>query len=424
MRDFSDFKLWQPLDQALGTNRRPGSASDYRTRLAKVLKPLDGVELARFIHELAHLLDALRTQRHWVAASLRLGRLADDEEFAHLRNWVIAHGHEAYAGFLNDPDSLALLDPDQQSPFLAPLSATPLKLYGVLEAQDAQLNDRVDDALGELRFEGEWDLHIGWEYWKPPGVADLQRDFPRLWRRYGAQWHSGRPDRLAATPGLAGFVKQAAVEGLGLVKCGDRINIEGSEVEIIGISDMHAMLAEPDSVEQQCDIGDGFRYVARVREADGSTRCNQLLSAEFLKRIGPSQFQIPDWTPVEIEEDEELEAWEAADGAIQERLQQALESEPEVRIRFAAYDEDDNGLPIDNLDDVAYVGTVQFEEIDEGDGECYTSARLSNPTWIDIARAANTMLLTLNYTHHVYLEGIEVSPGDDEADLGEFLLGS
>ena len=44
---------------------------------------------------------------------------------------------------------------------------------------------------------------------------------------------------------------------------------------------------------------------------------------------------------------------------------------------------------------------------DPNDGETWESEVLDNPTWLDVARVANQMLIALN-DHHVYLEGIDI----------------
>lgn len=422
MSSLDTLAVWTHLDALVARHGAMGGAESYRKRLNSLLKGFDGLALARFIHELAHVSAALRSPRHWAAASLRAGAILGDSDFRDLRSWVVAHGQRAWHAVVNDPDSLADLTPADDQPFLAPLVATPRKLYATLASRDPGLDERVRAALGDTLFDASRDDHIGWERWTIPEAAALARSLPRLWARCGSRWIPGVSDRVDAEHDLFGFVDRADVAGLGIVRPGTRLvrSHDGRAFEVLGIHDMALGFgsAAGDSEE--------VRYAARIREEDGTIRCNQLLARRFLHRPGEVPAPAPEFhgddQPID---DAALDAWEAADDAIQAHVAAALKDEGEVRVRFSAYDEDAQGRPVDNLHEVAHRGAIQFSEVDAADGERFMSEVLVDPTWLDITRVANRMMIALGYFDHVYLEGIEVERASrGKPAKGSFLLGS
>jgi len=65
--------------------------------------------------------------------------------------------------------------------------------------------------------------------------------------------------------------------------------------------------------------------------------------------------------------------------------------------------------PLNNLKQVAVRGKVMFiQDHDEfwGEGETYQSPVMENPTWLDLAVAANKMIQTVGDYHHIFLEAV------------------
>lgn len=84
----------------------------------------------------------------------------------------------------------------------------------------------------------------------------------------------------------------------------------------------------------------------------------------------------------------------------------------EAYVSYSAYGSDEQGRPIDNLDDVAVYGKVEFvaERDTSYGGEAsqpYRSPVLENPTWLDLCVLANAMMETTGDFHHVFLDGID-----------------
>ena len=80
-----------------------------------------------------------------------------------------------------------------------------------------------------------------------------------------------------------------------------------------------------------------------------------------------------------------------------------------VMIRYSAYIVDKEGIPINNLDDIAVKGKVRFyQKHDEfyGKGKDYVSKVVENPTWLDVSKLANNMIKVTGDKHHIFLEGV------------------
>ena len=126
---------------------------------------------------------------------------------------------------------------------------------------------------------------------------------------------------------------------------------------------------------------------------------------------------------------------------------------------YGANKYDDEGVPIDNLDEIAIEGKVYFfqkygnvwQECGEeppgkepisvaiseadpqaeieihmyiGKGKDYTSQLVENPTWLEVAQFADDMIRITGDYHHVYLEGIEVIEEKDRIKKAIFCMGS
>jgi hypothetical protein len=95
-------------------------------------------------------------------------------------------------------------------------------------------------------------------------------------------------------------------------------------------------------------------------------------------------------------------------------------------VLYSAYRTRDD-LPIDNLDEIAIHGKVQFHAEHDpfwGHGNHYTSAIIDSPTWLDVAVLGNQMIKTTRDFHHQFLEGVRVVNECNGVKHAKFLMGS
>ena len=422
MPELSTLELWTHLDALLARKANPDDADAFRRRLSDHLKKLDTLALARFVGDFRLASAAIETRTMWWAASLVRGAICEAIEFDAFRAWVIGHGRDAYLDAHAHPDALAAWPVPKDAsrkpaPSLATLAETPMKacykrLAGAPKLERAAHAAMCPDALPE-----DADTAVGWRYWDVPTAAALARELPKLWAVHGKRWK----DHPAPTI-LREFVREADVHGLGRVRIGDELvsRHDGSRFTVLGISDGSVL---PDGCDGEYVGGEEFRYIARVREEDGTVRCNQGLSGTYQRR--PHEPHVPLPEPEPYVADPADDARDARDAAIQQRVHAALSAHGPVRVVHAAYDEDAEGMPIDNLDEIAHRGALRIVETDGRDGERFESEILTNPTWLDLLRVANAMIDALGYEDHVYLEGFEVTKRPrGKAAVAELLMGS
>jgi hypothetical protein len=126
--------------------------------------------------------------------------------------------------------------------------------------------------------------------------------------------------------------------------------------------------------------------------------------------------------------DEEMERWCEVYERIERRVAERIGHRQEVGVRYAAYPDDAEGLPIDNLDEVAYSGFIRFR--DEGSDSLawrsvpWESAVLEDPTWLDLCVVANDKILRGGDRHHVFLEGISLGEIADGVMQAQLRMGS
>jgi hypothetical protein len=111
--------------------------------------------------------------------------------------------------------------------------------------------------------------------------------------------------------------------------------------------------------------------------------------------------------------------------AIQARVEKAIGSG--CVVQYAAYQFDARKLPIDNLDEVAAVGSVQFVQKHDpfwGAGKDYQSATVHNPTWLDVASIANEMINITGDQQHCFLEGFTSVGRKGKISIFELDMGS
>ena len=97
--------FWAVIDRATD---RPGSPDEVAKRAAAELATRDREEILGWDRHLGKVLAASGTQDLWAAAYLINGGCSEDG-FDAFRGWLIAHGREAVARAVADPDSLAEL---------------------------------------------------------------------------------------------------------------------------------------------------------------------------------------------------------------------------------------------------------------------------------------------------------------------------
>lgn len=104
--------------------------------------------------------------------------------------------------------------------------------------------------------------------------------------------------------------------------------------------------------------------------------------------------------------------WEAH-ASIAVRLQQLLHEEQ--RIEYCAYFEDEDGLPIDNLDEIAVSGTCVLVGPQDAAAPLagWEGTELQDPTWLQVAKQVNRMLLECEERQRVHFEGLDwIAPHD------------
>ena len=115
------------------------------------------------------------------------------------------------------------------------------------------------------------------------------------------------------------------------------------------------------------------------------------------------------------------EAYDARMDAIRERVEKAF---PDGLVEFSAFPEDNEGLPVDVLDEIAVEGPVIFIATHDpffGAGKDFRSSMLNSPKWLDVIAVANAAVQCTGDEHHVYLEGI-TDTGERQAAARVFLL--
>ena len=94
---------------------------------------------------------------------------------------------------------------------------------------------------------------------------------------------------------------------------------------------------------------------------------------------------------------------------------------------YSAYQSESDDLPIDNLDQIAIHGNVQFHAEHDpcwGEGKPYTSPAVNSPTWLDVSVLADEMIKTTGDYHHQFLESVFVIDERDGVKIARFSMGS
>ncbi len=126
--------------------------------------------------------------------------------------------------------------------------------------------------------------------------------------------------------------------------------------------------------------------------------------------------------------DDYMKKWSAANDAIQKKVEVALaKKNQKPSVIYSAYKSDKDGIPLDNLDEIAVMGKVIIvENADDffGNGNGYQSTVINNPTWLDLTLLANEMILIVGDFHHIYFEDVRPMDSEGEVKLYKFVMGS
>ena len=151
----------------------------------------------------------------------------------------------------------------------------------------------------------------------------------------------------------------------------------------------------------------------------------EFVGADFVKTHLPKlweqfgdQWQGPSYTILGEQDDEVPDPLEM-------RIENAIEERVSVpHVVYARTNEE--GELLDELEQCAFEGKIVFVKEaykDNPDSKLYKSNVLENPTWLDIAVAANRMIMRTEDYDHYFLEDIEiVKPG--EVTEARFIMGS
>jgi hypothetical protein len=93
----------------------------------------------------------------------------------------------------------------------------------------------------------------------------------------------------------------------------------------------------------------------------------------------------------------------------------------EVKVNYEAFGCDGNGIPMDNLGDVAFKGKIRFHER-RGRTQVWKSKLVENPTWLDVSVLANDMLLATGEPNYINLQSIVVTIDGFPTQTGEFFM--
>jgi len=103
-----------------------------------------------------------------------------------------------------------------------------------------------------------------------------------------------------------------------------------------------------------------------------------------------------------------------------------------VVVKYSAYNTDSKGVPINNLDQVVFKGSIKFyhewdsklfEAMRIKGSRTYVSDTVTDPTYLDVCKLANDMLKETGNKHHVFLEEIVIDRGMFSSK-GHFIMGS
>lgn len=140
-----------------------------------------GPEYAQDFHDIVHAYEDLAYKYGLWSASELMG-LATDDSFIDFRAWLISQGKEAYFSALNDPDTMADLDPGDGYWFESFTYAGDSVLEELIGESAYDHTDRAayEKMVEALKADIDYGEGINYPY-ESEEIADY---FPRLYERY------------------------------------------------------------------------------------------------------------------------------------------------------------------------------------------------------------------------------------------------
>lgn len=122
----------------------------------------------------------------------------------------------------------------------------------------------------------------------------------------------------------------------------------------------------------------------------------------------------------EISSEEHFEMWSQRVNDIQEQVDDAIFKRYDGRksiVSYSMYEDDDTGLPIDNLSKIPFKGEYQIY-YDGGWGDVYNGPVLKDPTHLDLAVEADNAIRASGDEHHIFLEAAQVAQDSEPGRPG------
>lgn len=123
---------------------------------------------------------------------------------------------------------------------------------------------------------------------------------------------------------------------------------------------------------------------------------------------------------------ETIEIWKIKLNQINDEIKRAA---PNLMVEYSAYKHDENGAPINNLNEIAIQGQViVVADRDERWGgpssKSYRSGILKNPTWLTLLKQSDKMVRQTGDRHHIFFENFEVVDERNGVKYVELHMGS
>ena len=101
------------------------------------------------------------------------------------------------------------------------------------------------------------------------------------------------------------------------------------------------------------------------------------------------------------------------------------------KVRYEAFPSDKGGLPINNLNSVAVKGKAVFESqkfiFSDGifvDSKInYSSPVIENPTWLEVAKIANEVIITADWKDRIFFNDFWIANSENENQVFQLFIG-
>lgn len=166
-----DKRFWSIIKRARA--EADGDTEAVGEIVLEQLVEMPPADIAAFDAQLRGKLDAANTWALWGAAYWMNGGCSDDG-FVYFRAWLVAKGQKAYEAALNDPDSLAKLDGDEEEEY---------ECEGLLDAADQAYRAATGEPLPERVAAGP--AAPAGEPWDFDDADASATRLPKIVRRFG-----------------------------------------------------------------------------------------------------------------------------------------------------------------------------------------------------------------------------------------------